>query len=131
MSASFALPSVALVLGGCAAPVADPAQTVAAEPDAWVVVMFEDRGDQFDVDLMDVLFDTEMAADTALAEADAGWIDGNDVGDYGYELYFVGDDAAEMWSLLDPVFADAPVAWTRVELRATLEDPSPEVLTQS
>lgn len=66
----------------------------------------------------------------SLAEAGAGWIDGNDVGDYSYELYFVGDDATEMWALLGPVFADAPVAWTRVELRETLEDPAPEVLTQ-
>ncbi|MDN4474213.1 hypothetical protein [Demequina zhanjiangensis] len=129
-SASFSVLVVGLMAGGCAAPTADPVQMVAADPDEWVVVMFEDTDDQFDSGLMDALLDTEMAADAALAEAGAGWIDGNDVGDYSYELYFVGDDATEMWLLLDPIFADAPVAWTRVELRESLEDPSPEVLAQ-
>lgn len=67
----------------------------------------------------------------ALADIDAGWIDGNDVGAHGYELYFVGNDPSEMWRALEPVFAAAPVAWTRVELRTSLEDPSPTVLTQN
>lgn len=100
-----------------------------AAADAWVVVSFEDRDDQFDQNLMDALFDTEMAADQALAEADAGWIDGNDVGDHGYELYFVGEDPKEIWAAIQPVFASAPVPWTRVELRQGFEDPSPLVLT--
>jgi hypothetical protein len=92
--------------------------------------MFDARGNQFDAELMDLMLETELAADEALAAADAGWIDGNEVGDFGYELYFVGDDAEEMWSALEPVFADAPVPWTRVELRDGLDDPAPGVLTQ-
>lgn len=112
-----------------ATPVDEPAAGEAtAVGDAWVVVMFENRDDAFDLDLMDALLETEMAADSALAEADAGWIDGNDVGDHGYELYFVGDDPQVMWTALEPVFAAAPVPWTRVELRQGLEDEAPEVL---
>ena len=98
--------------------------------DAWVVVMFEDREPEFDSNLMDQLLETELAADDALTEAGAGGIDGNEVGAHGYELYFVGDDAEAMWRALEPVFADAPVAWTRVELRNGLEDASPRVLLQ-
>ncbi len=96
---------------------------------AWVVVIFEDRPEKFDGNLMDALLETEMKADEALAEANAGWIDGNDVGAYGYELYFVGDDAESMWDALEPVFRDAPVAWTRVELRSGLEYPAPTLIT--
>lgn len=96
---------------------------------AWVVVIFDDRAEKFDANLMDALRDTEMKADEALAEANAGMIDGNDVGAYGYELYFVGDDAESMWDVLEPIFRDAPVAWTRVELRSGLEDPAPTLIT--
>ena len=98
------------------------------DTDEWVVVIFDGREQEFDLDLMGALLPTELAADQALAEAGIGWIDGNDVGANGYELYFVGSDAAAMWSVLEPVFAAAPVAWNRVELRAGLEDASPQVL---
>lgn len=100
-----------------------------ADTNAWVVVSFEDRPEEFDVDLMDALLETELKADEALAEANAGWIDGNDVGANGYELYFVGSDVDSLWSALEPVFAEAPVAWTRVELRNGLEDPAPRIIT--
>lgn len=108
----------------------DAKDAVPDAADAWVVVMFEGRDDEFDGNLMDALLDTESAADQALADSNAGWIDGNDVGAHGYELYFVGNDPSEMWRALEPVFATAPVAWTRVELRKSLDDPSPKVLTQ-
>ncbi|MGW9184009.1 hypothetical protein [Agromyces sp. NPDC055661] len=125
-----------LALAGCSATPAADAEAFDGEASApaaeyaWVVVMFEGRDDEFDVNLMDALLETELAADEALAAADAGWIDGNDVGAHGYELYFVGDDASTMWRALEPVFATAPVAWTRVELRNSFEDPAPKVLTQ-
>ncbi|MFJ6678783.1 hypothetical protein ACIQLK_06605 [Microbacterium sp. NPDC091382] len=98
--------------------------------DAWVTVSFEVNEEEFDVDLMDALFETELAADEALLDAGAGQIDGNGAGVGGYDLYFVGDDTAEMWRVLEPVFADAPVPWTRVELSDGLDDASPEVLTR-
>lgn len=89
--------------------------------------MFEDRAERFDLGLMDALLETELAADEALGLADAGAIDGNDVGEHGYELYFTGDDPTVMWRVLEPVFAAAPVGWTRVELRNGLDDASPTV----
>ncbi len=103
-------------------------RAVPQDTEAWVVVIFEDRPEEFDGNLMEALFETEMRADEALAEANAGWIDGNDVGAYGYELYFVGEDVDVMWAALEPVFRDAPVAWTRVELRTGLDDPTPTVI---
>lgn len=96
---------------------------------AWVVVIYDDTVEQFDVNVMDALFETEMAADAALQEAEAGLIDGNDIGQHQYQLYFIGSDATRMWEVLEPVFEDAPIHWTSVELRDGLEDPSPVVLT--
>ncbi|QDE34930.1 hypothetical protein FIV50_09085 [Microbacterium foliorum] len=133
---ALAIPLV-LFTGCTADPSAREPETSDAAPpivatgnaDAWVVVIFEDRPEKFDGNLMDALLETEMKADEALAEANAGWIDGNDVGAYGYELYFVGDDAESMWDVLEPIFSDAPVAWTRVELRSGLEDLAPTLIT--
>lgn len=112
--------AVLTVLAGCAVStwvtVDEEDDDGTVEGQAWVVVMFEDRPKRFDDDLMKVLLDTELAADRALLAAGAGAIDGNDVGQHGYELYFAGHDAETMWKVLEPVFARAPVPWTRVEL---------------
>ncbi|WP_147424076.1 hypothetical protein [Microbacterium sp. AG1240] len=111
---------------------ATPVESVApaeGEGDDWVVVSFDDREAESDLDPMDELLETELAADQALADADAGWIDGNDVGDGTYELSFVGDDTEEMWMLLEPVFADAPVPWSEVRLYDGFDDPTPRVIT--
>lgn len=101
-----------------------------ADGDAWVTVSFEAREDEFDIDLMDALFETELAADEALVDAGVGQIDGNGAGAGGYDVFFVGADADEMWRVLEPVFAEAPVPWTRVELSDGFDDASPEVLTR-
>lgn len=106
-----------------------PADAPGAEPDHWVVVTFGGTEGQFDLDTMGSMLETEVAADEALQAAEAGWIDGNDIGDYQYDLYFVGHDREEMWSLLKPIFASAPIEWSRVELRDGLNDPSAVVLT--
>lgn len=118
-------------LVSCAgSPATEEAGGASEETNGWVVVVYEDRPNEFDGDLMEALLETELAADQALAQADAGWIDGNDVGDSTYELYFVGEDAELMWNVLEPVFSKAPVAWTRVELRNGLEDPAPTLLNR-
>lgn len=123
----LALAVVVLVgLAGCAT--AEPEFAVMAGGDDWVVVSFADDAETMPVGAMDLLLDTEMAADEALADAGAGFIDGNEIGDGSYDLYFVGDDSAEMWRVLEPVFAEAPVPWTSVQLLDGLEDPDPTVL---
>ncbi|MFL0564306.1 hypothetical protein ACH0CG_00985 [Microbacterium sp. 179-I 1D1 NHS] len=96
----------------------------------WVIVSFEVPEGEFDVDLMNALFETELAADQALLDAGVGQIDGNGAGLGGYDVFFYGDDADEMWRVLEPVFAEAPIPWTRVELSDGSDDASPEVLTQ-
>lgn len=105
-------------------------EEAASGGDDWVVVTYEGADGQFPDDLMDQLLETELAADRALAGADAGFIDGNDIGEHSYDLYFVGDDREVMWRTLEPVFADAPVEWSRVELRHGFDDASPQVLTR-
>ncbi len=112
------------VLTGCS-----PSDLTEAEPEDWVVVSFLDTNERFDSQTMDALLDYEVAADEALRSADAGWIDGNDVGDHQYDLYFNGYDRFEMWDLLKPVFDSAPVSWSRVELRQGLDDENPDVIT--
>ena len=96
-----------------------------AEPDHWVVVTFSDAGDRLSLDAMDSLLETEVDADDALRAAGAGWIDGNEMGENQYDLYFVGNDRNAMWAVLEPIFASAPIKWSRVELRDGLEDPAP------
>ncbi|ROS23057.1 hypothetical protein [Cellulomonas sp. PhB150] len=114
-------------LAACAAPASDDAAD--AEPDNWVVVTFGDTEHEFDTGAMDSLLSTEVRADDALQAAGAGWIDGNEVGDHQYDLYFAGSDREEMWALLEPVFAAAPIRWSRVELRDGLDDPAAIVVT--
>jgi hypothetical protein len=94
----------------------------------WVVVSFEDAIAPFDLDALDALLPYEMDGDDALQRAGIGRIDGNEVAERRYDIRFAGSDRHAMWALLAPVFADAPTAWTRVELRVTREDPRPIVL---
>jgi len=78
---------------------------------------------------MDALLDTALAADTALGDAGAGAVGGNEEADGEYRLYFVGLDRHRMWQILEPVFAEAPLKWSRVELFQNLgEDPDEVIL---
>lgn len=101
-----------------------------AEPDGWVVVYYDQESWDTALDGFDALLETEMAADEALAAADRGWIDGNEIGEESYDIYFNGYDRDKMWATLEPILATAPLKWTRVELRNGLEDPAPVELTQ-
>lgn len=125
------LAAVALAgLSACTVPpMVQPQDAVEADDidgDDWVVVVYA-FGDEEPSAMLELL-DTEMAADAALAEAGLGWIDGNEIGDESYDLYFAGSDAAAMWAVLRPVLDDGPVAWTSAELRDTLEDPDPTIV---
>ncbi len=93
--------------------------------DHWVVVTYPVlEGDP----AMMVLLDTETAADEALQDAGAGVIDGNEVGQGVYDMYFVGADRQAMWDVLEPILDDGDVAWTKAELRDGLDDPTPIVI---
>lgn len=69
-----------------------------------------------------------LAADAAPQAGGAGVLDGNDIGEHQYNLYFVGGDADRMWEILAPIFEAAPIHWTSVELRTGYDDPDPVVL---
>jgi len=119
-----------LMLVGCGGPDLSSQPSGSSAPagtdDQWVVVTYE--VDERDPAMLQLL-PTETQADAALQAAGAGHIDGNEVGQGTYDMYFVGADADRMWSIVAPILDDAPVAWTRAELREGLEDPDPDVVT--
>jgi hypothetical protein len=95
----------------------------------WVVVTF-DTAETMSLDLMDAMLPLELEADEALAADGTGWIDGNEIGAHGYELYFAGEDRHAIWAVLEPIFARSVHPWARVELRQGLEDANPTVFTR-
>jgi hypothetical protein len=123
------LTAATLTSTGSGTALENPGESVSPAGDEWVVVTFEDREDVFDLSLMEAMLATELAADEALAAADAGHIDGNEIGAGEYALFFVGPDADRIWGLIRPVFDDAPIQWTRVELMEGLDDSSPVTIT--
>ena len=127
--AALGLGALLASLAGCVIMPPIESSHVMEEPDAWVVVTFADTNDRFDLGVFGAMIGYEVAADAALQAAGVGWIDGNEIGDYQYDLYFSGTDSAAMWEVLEPVFADAPLHWTSVELRDGLDDKNPRIIT--
>lgn len=118
------------LLGGAALVLTSAGGESDFEPtgDDWVVVTFPAEagaGGLTWVRMMRI----ELAADRALGDAAAGALDGNEVGQGTYDLYFVGDDAAAMWEVLRPIMDDAPVRWSSARLQDTLDDAAPVVVT--
>jgi len=122
---AFILACGGIWLSGCAS-----SSGVDGSSGSWVVVHFEDNADYMAMGAADALLDTELAADEALQAAGAGFIDGNEVGDFSYDLYFVGSDAEVMWAILEPVFDAAPVEWSTVELLQEHDDEDPIVIVR-
>lgn len=126
--------AIALALVGCAVrpgreqPTSGGTTVSEVDSDDWVIVKFQGQ-ENSDGDLMDALLETEIAADRALQDAGIGSIDGNEVGDGGYEIYFVGQDREAMWAILRPIVDQAPIPWSTAELRQGLDDKSPQVVT--
>lgn len=130
MRVMLAAAGLLLALSGCSGSDVASQPSGSAVPagpeDQWVVVTY----DVVDGDpSMLQLLPTETRADAALQDAGAGHIDGNEVGQGTYDMFFVGADAERMWQIVEPVLEGAPVAWTRVELRERLDDPDPTVIT--
>ena len=99
-----------------------------AGADDWIIVHFADNPRYSSADAFDRLENTEFAADDALAATGEGWLDGNEVGGESYDLYFFGYEKSRMWAVLEPVFDEAPLAWTSVELLDDLDDPTPTII---
>jgi hypothetical protein len=92
--AALAVITVTAVLSsGCSSKaVSGPAPKV----DEWVVVTYVAERPGREGEAMKTLLRTELAADGALQNAGAGSIDGNEVGQREYDLYFVGRDREEI-----------------------------------
>lgn len=96
-----------------------------AVADHWVIVSYDVVED--DPAMMQLL-DTELTADAALQAAGVGAIDGNEVGQGVYDMYFFGTDREAMWAIIEPILDDAPAEWTKAELRDGLDDDAPIIV---
>lgn len=115
-----------MVLAGCGFnAVSVSAGEPGPQPDDWVVITYDVQDE--DPGMLKMLR-TEMAADSALQAAGAGYIDGNEVGQGTYEMYFVGKHRIHGGKIVKPILDDAPVAWTKAELLDGLDDESPIVI---
>lgn len=81
-----------------------------------VLVVFALQDEFGPENLLDVMWPLEDRAMTAIESAGLGYLDGNEVGDSEYSLYFFGDDREAMWKLLEPIMSTAPYPLARVEL---------------
>ena len=68
------------------------------------------------VAFMDTTLDFELAADAALQSNDLGYLDGNEIGQGEYSLYFYGPDSTSMWELIEPLTDQLEVPPTRAYL---------------
>jgi hypothetical protein len=65
---------------------------------------------------MDSTLDFEIAADELLRSSDLGYLDGNEIGQAEYSLYFYGPDSTSMWELIEPLTDEFKVRPTRAYL---------------
>lgn len=103
-----------------------PPATESPSP-GYVVVKFEQRPEQFDLELMRRLEQIEHIIGSAIAEAGIGRPDGNEVGTHSYDLFWEGDDVDLLWYMIEPLIYEAPAAWTTAEIHryATTIRPAP------
>ncbi len=119
---------VGLLLASCAMTRTEEAVPGQGNADEWVVVTYADTEAKFSTHSMDALEETELEADEALSEAGLGMIDGNEIGDHSYQLFFAGSDRHRMWGVLEPILEKAPIRWSRVELFTSIDKTADEVI---
>lgn len=93
-----------------------------------VLVVFALREEFGPENLLDIMWPLEERAMTAIESAGLGYLDGNEVGDSEYSLYFFGDDREAMWKVLEPIMTTAPYPLARVELWPPGRDAEPRVI---
>ena len=71
------------------------------------------------------MFALELAAGEALLDEGVGYLDGNGSDGVIYQVFFGGNDHAAMWSIIEPIYADAPLAWSEVQGWDSLEAEEP------
>ena len=96
----------------------------------WVVVTYADD-ETMPISIMDALKDTELEASAALDRTGVGFMDGNDIGDGEYQLYFGGQDREAVWRIVQPILDRAPVKWDKATLSTSNDDDDPTVLVNA
>ncbi|MET4100468.1 hypothetical protein ABIB37_002705 [Agrococcus sp. UYP10] len=71
------------------------------------------------------MFALELEAGEALLDAGVGYLDGNGSDGEIYQVFFGGNDHAAMWSIIEPIYADAPLAWSEVQGWSSLDAEEP------
>lgn len=95
--------------------------------DATIMMTFTDLPDAADAAAWDAMLARELEAGDALMAAGVGYLDGNGSDGVVYDVFFVGSDHEAMWAIVEPVYADAPIAWSSVMMWASAEDMEPTV----
>jgi hypothetical protein len=82
----------------------------------WIAVKFEQRVEQFDVELMDRLMKFEFLAANVISAAGVGMPDGNEIGAHSYDLFWDGPDVDTLWRVIEALLPVAPATWTTAEI---------------
>ena len=100
-----------LALSGCiGVPAGTEGVVLPPTSDASTVKLdFEIPDDMDPVAFMDTTLDFELQADAALQAVDLGYLDGNEIGEGQYSLYFYGPDSTSMWEVIQPPSHELPI----------------------
>lgn len=99
--------------------------------DATIMMTFTDLPAADDDAAWDALLSLELEAGDALMAAGMGYLDGNGSDGVVYDVFFMGPDHEAMWQVIEPIYDDAPIAWSTVSMWASDDDAEPAVeLTQ-
>ncbi|QCR18740.1 hypothetical protein [Agrococcus sp. SGAir0287] len=95
--------------------------------DASIVMTFTDVPAADDEAAWEALTTLEMEAGVALVDAGVGYLDGNGSDGVVYDVFFYGLDHEAMWDVVEPIYADAPIAWSSVTMWDSFEATEPAV----
>ena len=93
-----------------------------------IVVRFQDWPVEMEERGWQEMLSLELAAGDAILDAGIGYLDGNGSDGTVYEVFFNGTDHLAMWSIIEPIYSDAPLAWSEVQGWDSLEAEEPSLL---
>lgn len=93
-----------------------------------IIMRFSDVPAEPDDPAWEEMFMVELAAGDALLDAGIGYLDGNGSDGEVYEVFYYGSDHEAMWSIIEPMYDEAPLAWSEVQGWVSIEAEEPALL---
>ncbi len=93
-----------------------------------IIMSFSDLPTDPDDVVWEEMFFLELAVGEALLDAGVGYLDGNGSDGEIYEVFYWGNDHEAMWSIIEPMYADAPLAWSEVQGWVSFEAEEPALV---